>query len=466
MINHTLSAIHMTLEEPYRSLGFSLPRLFLIIALPMMIFFALFVPPFQVPDELPHLFRADQLSYGDIVGTRLDDTQSGGSIDKSYRLLFQVFEKEGRVSKEMFTEADQIPLTGEREFSSFAYTVLYGPFMYIPQALTLFMARKIEANALPAFYCARLFNGLIALLVGFMALRIAKQGRFLIFSVLTMPMTLSLTGSISQDALLLSGSALFLAIVSNVLSLGRTPTLKINITLIFLLIALALGRLPYLLLGVIFLLKPFSSLQLGNSVLKRWPGFAALLSVFILVAAWGKIIGTLEVTHVPLASSSAQITFLLSHPWLLPVIAFDTLKSYGLTYSAGFFGILGLYNVSLPFFFYLIAFLGLCGAFLLEMTCEPRTLKIRDRWLIAIALMIGIGAVFLALYLTYTPVGQLKIQGVQGRYFIPFLLPLAFIVPSISIKKERLKKPLLILLPMVSIIGALTSIERIIVFYY
>ena len=52
-------------------------NIFVIIALPMVLFFAMAVPPFEVPDEISHLFRADQISYGEILGTRVDEKNSG-----------------------------------------------------------------------------------------------------------------------------------------------------------------------------------------------------------------------------------------------------------------------------------------------------------------------------------------------------------------------------------------------------
>ena len=106
-----------------------LAAIFLFIGIPAVIFFAIAVPPFQVPDELAHLFRADQISHGAIIGTRLDDKSSGGYVASSYRLLFQAVTAANSARS---AEAYRIPLTNQLEFQNFSNTVQYGPAMYAP----------------------------------------------------------------------------------------------------------------------------------------------------------------------------------------------------------------------------------------------------------------------------------------------------------------------------------------------
>ena len=165
----------MNAEKLYDLLESSLPKLFIFIALPMTLFFAFSVPPFQTPDEFAHLFRATQLSYGELVGTRLDEKNSGGYVDSSYRAFSQIFLPKGNTfcqvlhvppvvgpSKEMLQAASGIIWgAGQREFISCPNTVSYGPFMYIPQTAALSLARTSGINALHALYLARWLNSLL-----------------------------------------------------------------------------------------------------------------------------------------------------------------------------------------------------------------------------------------------------------------------------------------------------------------
>ena len=200
------------------------------------------VPPFQVQDEYKHLLRADQNSYGDIVGTRIDEENSGGFVKTSHRLLSQTLQTQSSSVKDRLRAASALPLTKQRELISVSNTVQYGPVLYLPQAAALAVVRLTRMKSLQAFYLARCINGSVALVVGFLALCFARRARFLIFSLLTMPMTLFVMGSISQDALPITGSALFMSIVSRILSSPcRSPSTTENGGLIILLVSLVCG---------------------------------------------------------------------------------------------------------------------------------------------------------------------------------------------------------------------------------
>ena len=174
-------------------------------------------------------------------------------------------------------------------------------------------------TALQSFYLARLFNGFAALAVGFLALHIATRGRFLIFTLLTMPMSFYLMGSLSQDALLLAGSALFWSIVSNNLSTGRIPNPSTILGLATLLVVLSCGR-PYIVLAVVFFLKPFRDMRWRGRVFQRWPGLAAIALAVTLALVWVAVIRTVYINWTPAISAQKQIAFLLNHIDLIPWI--------------------------------------------------------------------------------------------------------------------------------------------------
>ena len=349
----------MKIEELSQRVGAFLPEIFLIIGLPMVLFFVFAVPPFQVPDEYAHLLRADQLSYGDMIGTRLNDTSSGGYVETSYRLLYEAFETPGD-PKEKIGKAAKIPLTGLREFSSFPNTVRYGPLTYIPQVAALVIARVAGIKAIQAFYLARCFNAFAALVTAFLALRLAKRGRFLFFCILTMPMTLFLIGSVSQDALLISGSALFLAITSSVFSTKRSPSPATYVALVILLIAVTWGRLPYIALGAVFLLRPFDGMRWRQKEFQWWPRLAAIALVVVSTVFWIRGISDLNINMRPLVSAREQTSFLLAHIHLVPEIAVNSLKQRGVLPEV--FGVLGLLDIKLPLFFYGVALTGVVSA--------------------------------------------------------------------------------------------------------
>ena len=56
---------------------------YVVVALPLVIWFACWMPAFQNPDEWAHFSRADQISRGVFVGERFGTTASGGWTDKA-----------------------------------------------------------------------------------------------------------------------------------------------------------------------------------------------------------------------------------------------------------------------------------------------------------------------------------------------------------------------------------------------
>ena len=468
-----------TLQRLTASVGFVdrlLPELFLLIALPMTLFFVLATPPFQVPDEFAHLFRADQISYGEIVGTKIDEQNSGGHIDTSFLTLSRMFlhtdafcqvlhpERIKSSDRDLLSAASQIAFTGHREFVNCPNTITYGPFMYIPQAVALGIARLYGMKALNALYLARGFNGLAGVATGFLALRLAGRGRFVIFCLLTMPITLFLMGSVSQDSLLLSGSALVIAIASKTFATGQPPKLSTYIALTILLVALAWGRLPYLMLAFVFLLSPFAEMRWRNEVYRIWPRLAAITCVIVLAGVWSWSIKGLLIDLRPSVSAHQQAQFLLAHLRLIPEIAFNTLKQTK-SLAEQCVGVLGWLDVRLAKFFYPLALLGLTCAFALE-TTRSCGLNAADRWIAALAVAGGVGATYLAIYLTWEPVGQLSVNSVQARYIIPFLFALVFTLPTLADPAKKWLTPLILMLPVVAILGAGVSVAAMVSRYY
>ena len=70
-----------------------------------------------------------------------------------------------------------------------------------------------------------------------------------------------------------------------------------------------------------------------------------------------------------------------------------------------------------------------------------RKLSIMDKIIIAIAVIGTIGFIWLALYLSFTPVGETHISGVQARYYLPLLYlgALIFNGKRISLKCDYCK---------------------------
>jgi uncharacterized membrane protein len=100
-----------------------------------------------------------------------------------------------------------------------------------------------------------------------------------------------------------------------------------------------------------------------------------------------------------------------------------------------FMGVLGQLSIRLPRFLYTLWALAIVsGIAALATGARGRTGGRSGGRLVPPAAVIAIlgsaELIFLALYVTWTPVGMARIDGIQGRYFIPLLPMLLFAVPG------------------------------------
>ncbi len=404
--------------------------LFLAISLPALLAFAVLTPPFQQPDEAAHLFKAAHLSLGHAMGIKIEGhVDSGGYIDKSYRGLYEQLGK-AAVPLRDIAQIEPIAISGELSFAGFPNTAQYGPFLYAPQAAALWLSRQLDLAALQSFYATRIVTGLVAILIGFTALRIAMRGQLILFFLLTMPMSLFLLGSISQDSLLISSSALFSALATRIIASRRPPTAAQALLLTGLLIAISLGRPTYILLGGFFLTEPLASVTRRPNSVPRHVGVFLLAATVCIVVMWMVAISNTRVNLLPGVDAGQQLEFLLAHPLHIPSLLWHTVWRYGQVVAAGFFGLLGLHNIVLPMVCYFMAAAGLALSALHGAT-QPFALSLKDRCIVSASIVGGVLVTLVALYLTWTPVGAAIVEGLQGRYFIPFAMMLPLCLPTV-----------------------------------
>ena len=128
--------------------------------------------------------------------------------------------------------------------------------------------------------------------------------------------------------------------------------------------------------------------------------------------------------------------FVLKNPLRYIAVLLGTLYE-----NDGFLGQLGLFGwKDMP-----VAFLNLTGPMVLlvaALLCAPKTNALgcrRNGWLSVFAAVYAVGAMT-AMYITYTPVGMVRIVGLQTRYFLPVWLLLAVGVAALI---RRALKPAL-----------------------
>ena len=447
-----------------RRLETLLPVFFVAFALPVCLFFALAMPPGQAPDEPAHIARADSLLHWQILGTRRPATSAHVAeavirFDPSLLFVTFPFKDNLHLSGMKMTPALQrqlraIPWNGARTFSV-VNTAVYFPVFYIPSALAIGGTRLLRGSPYDALVAGRLVNALVYILAGALALRVAPRGRRLLFALLCLPMTLSLAASFNPDGLLLATMALAVALLGRGLEAGANAGRQPGFWIAAAGLACAFAvKPPYLTFAVLFLL-PLDTLLRRPALLRR--RLPALALVVLPALVWSFV--ALRYVSVPFTRPAyapgplwpgshtvlfhatnplAQLAVLRADPTRLISLPWRTLFSPGMPglLWQQMIGVIGDLDVVLPGWLYGLWSAALIAAVLGDMA-ETEGAGMADTAALLIAAMVCLLGIYVIEYLTWTNVGRAAISGVQGRYLLPMLAPLALALPALHVRNTE-----------------------------
>lgn len=433
-------------------------------------------PPLQTPDETEHYLRTYAISMGRLdfdadrgypedvsrllasfpgawvnahtsAGLGIDpDTQEEQPYNTAGYALKQ-YGKDGRV--ESIADSFAGYLAGEGKADPVTEPISFLILPFLPGALGMAVARLFGLGALGCLYAGRLGNLAAYTLLCWLGLRCARRARPAFLCLMLLPMSLYMGASLSYDATLLASYYLMLALLTRPQWDTRTAALYAVVC------TFANGTKPYLnLLWVVLPLLVARRDWLARGRRVAWVGICAAgsLALTVFVEQYGVLMrhnyGTIARQGGAAVNGGEQLAFILSNPLRYLAVLLGTLYE-----NEGFVGQLGLFGwKDLP-----IAFLSLTGPLVLlaaALLCTPRTETLGRRRLGGqglFAALYGVGAMT-AMYITYTPVGMVRIVGLQTRYFLPLWLLLVLgvaalvrraLAPRLSVARaQRLVLPL------------------------
>ncbi len=423
------------LLDAFRSRVFAL--VFAIYAAVAILSFASLMPPFENPDEFNHYNRADLVATGAMIATRYaGPSTSGGKVDigtdEADSIIGVVrFHPERKVTRAMLQSAGAVRW-GRRVWLTFDNTAIYPPFFYIPAALGIRVGQALRLPVVRTLLLSRVLAGLACLGLATAAIVAAGPAAPWLFSVLCLPMSLSQFASVSQDGTMFAAAALSVACL---VRLSREP--KRLEWLVLLCIALDLvimARPPYAPLAIIPLLVPG---------LHRHRRRLAALAVIAPALVWSGLTAAFTAINAHAAAGVApatQLLHLVTRPahWL--TLVRNTYARQGLTgmpFIDEFVGLLGWTDLPLPSRYYTIAKAVLVIAVLASCSHPPVIFRPGRRLVVLASLLLSCLGLFVFEYASWDGLDADRVNGVQGRYFIP----LALLVPAI-LPGWRLPRPL------------------------
>jgi uncharacterized membrane protein len=399
-------------------------RAFLLMALPVGLVLLVLTPPFQVPDESSHLFRAFQIAEGDLRAGS-DRGCVGGNLPASLADAATAFppkmaplerhELLARVRQGL--EAPLAP--DERRFVPFP-SAAYSPLPYLPAAAALVAGRASSWSPLALLYAGRLATLLAATLLHLLSLKIVPAFRWPLFLLALTPMAAFQRSGLSPDGVTNGLAFLFFSLVLRLSAEdGDPPPQRLAALVLAASAALALCK-GYAVLLPLLLFVPVRR-RAGRRL-----SWAAVAVGAATAAGWSLANRALPIPprlDVPV-DAAAQLRTLFSEPGRFLVSLTAELFGHGARHLRELLGQLGWLDVRIP-----AALLALLAVALLVLTLADGTVRLRlaPWWRpgVLVVLAAGVLSIFGAMYVLHTPPGSRGIEGIQGRYFIPFT-PAAF----------------------------------------
>ncbi len=416
----------------HRFKNLPLEKLFLALALPLGLIFIFIMPFGMSPDEFTHFTRIYGISEGVLIAPQSEENSGGSELPAELDEIYTVLPESGtydEISKDL-----SIGKSGEKKEYNYVTAALYNPICYLPQVLGVLTGKILNLPYLAQAYLARIFNFACFLCLVFFALKyLPKYRKFMIF-ILFFPITLQETTSLAPDALTIS---LTFFLISFVLYLATNKKHKMNkkeLAILYILAAL-LGfcKIIYLPLLLLYFIIPKDCF--GDKNKKLFHAIMMIAMVLILNVIWLSISSRYLVNVRDGVSPNEQVSFILTHPFNYLTTLIGTLNAELDFYLTSVFGMsLGHFSINLPrFYFYLFVFISILT---LAENIEKIKLDLSSKIIILATFLAIILLIFTSLYIQWTPLKNLTVVGVQGRYFLP-ILPLLPVILSFARKREK-----------------------------
>ncbi|MEG1010716.1 MAG: DUF2142 domain-containing protein [Ruthenibacterium sp.] len=407
-------------------------------------------PPLQVPDETQHFLRASAISEGhfDFDASRGYAKDTDATVQAFYNAWTNRHDGSPVKARSATGNVDIAPqdaVKGECITEQFVdyYNITHGttpleaarrntePVLFVvlpllPQALGIALARLLGFGGLGTLYGARIAALSVYALLCYAALKNCRRYRALFCAMMLLPLSLYMAASCSYDSMML-GLYFFAAsyfckdevtdrdIVWFALALALMTSVKLN-NILWLALPLVLPKAAW------------------KTRFKKWQAAVLVLGVFgalylgitlfnsVAIRGYGEIGRMIEG-----ASTAGQLTFMLQNPLRTLATFWGTLCENDFFLSKlGLFG-----NVDTP-----VAAVNLLSPLVLALSAALSVHKKSSLSLRSSLGMLGLAAVYTAsnlagLYVTYTPVGMVRVIGLQARYFLPVYLMLFLLLAGL-----------------------------------
>lgn len=398
-------------------------------------------PPFQSPDEFNHFYRALQMAEGQLMPLKQDD-RLGGYVPLSVRkfvlpysnaaLNLKYVLKQNEIDESLkvkYSPRDSV-------FYDYPNTALYSPISYFPHVIAIKVLKRFDVTVSTLYYGARYFTFLVWLVAMFFVIKMMPFGKWLTTLLLLLPMNVYITNSFSADTATNIIALLFIAYVLK-LAYKQNKITYLNFFLLLALITLlAFAKVVYI--GLVLILIIIPKKQFNNKWQHIIGTVVLFAAAFVITYFWSNKV--LEF-YTPYSNYNAkfkdgiclsncanyylQKDYIIHHKIYFLNVIYHSIIDHPITYFNGYIGLFGNMDIFISKNYIYVSYLIILFIALFERNEHVPTVLMRIVFVVA-----AFGAFVLLLlsqHLTWDCVGEGIVDLIQGRYLIP-ILPLLFFV--------------------------------------
>ncbi|WP_379970340.1 DUF2142 domain-containing protein [Ectobacillus sp. sgz5001026] len=412
--------------------GTNIVKEYVIIALVFGFFFAVFTPIYQASDEYVHYLKSEDVAQGHLITPKVNGYVGYYVSQKILDTEVAPIERDEKFNPDIAKYIQGSSVTpddpSKQVFTFQPTTAVYTFIPYIPQAIGLKIAMIFHADIWTANIFGRLANLFAFLAISAYALsQIPVMKRTFMFFMLG-PIIMFHASSLSGDAMLMSFSFLFFAMLMKVWFQKEEVTKKERILLAISGCLMALCKFTYWPLLLLMLLVSPEKFGSKKSYI-RYNGIVIGIAT-LLVAGWNVFVmhyvgDAVAGGHV---SASKQLAFIMQNP-IGALQVFTRSFDHGMSEWLQMYNTIGFLSTPLrgiiaiyPIVLVLIA--------ILDQQDRPFVLSNMQTWGFRFVTASVTILIMLSLYLTWTSIGNMYVYGVQGRYFIPIIPVILMLIRS------------------------------------
>lgn len=388
------------------------------------------IPVGRGHDEYNHWIKSYEVSVGEFF-TPIVEGNSSANVPET--ILNVIVEK----TKGVFKYSDNIGLLNVKLDESAKTKVqinniaTYCFVQYIPQAIGIAVGRIITKVPLLLAYFGRTFNFAVCITLMYFAIKNIPFGKNIMLALSILPITIEGFATLSSDGITIAIACFFISYVFKLMYDEKTKCGKKELLVLGVSGAiLALCKFVYL--PIVFLTILIPKVKFENNK-ERIISITLIVTIAVILNLLWLYIGSTSLVQLNPNATKYKFMQILTNPIeYVEKVIYTFTNNFDMYFESCFGGQLEWDEVvKMPIIPYIT-----CAVMLIATMSEEKLKDIFDKKHIIVMMFIILavaGLIFTSIFLQWTS-DKIEINGVQGRYFLPILPLIMFLIGKIKIK--------------------------------